>query len=145
LVAALVAVGCASSSARPPGGASAYGVWHFVEPILESRPAVVLEGNIVLQPDTLFVESTEGPCTYDPHSRDNRNILYRCGDVHFSFDRRNPLRENSYSMTTTVMVAQTSCILTTVDSKGVERCARTGTDHVAQSVRRSGTLRPMRR
>lgn len=136
VVACLVATACGGSAWRPPTGASAYGVYPFHQQVLNAKPAVILDGSVTLLPDTLVVTLATSPCTYDPRSRGNRWIRYVCGEVTFSFNRRNPLRENSYTAPLTEFVFESVCLQTIIDSRGREVCARRGTER----VERRGTI-----
>ena len=132
----VVVVACASAW-RPPAGATAYGVYRYHQQVLNARPAVILDGSVTLLPDTLVVSLATSPCTYDPRSYGNRWIRYVCGEVTFSFNRRNPLRENSYTAPLTEFVYESVCLQTVIDSRGREVCARRGNER----VERRGTIR----
>lgn len=97
---------------------------------------MILDGSVTLLPDTLTVSLATSPCTYDAHSRGNRWIRYVCGDVTFSFRRRNPLRENSCTAPATDFVVQPVCLQTAIDARGREVCTRRGSER----VERRGTI-----
>ena len=126
---ALIAA-CAGSACRPPAGATAYGVYRFHQQVLNAKPAVILDGSVTLLPDTLTVSLATSPCTYDTRSRGDRWIRYVCGDVTFTFNRRNPLRENAYTAPMTEFVSVPVCLQTAIDSRGREVCTRPGSERV---------------
>jgi hypothetical protein len=141
LAGVIVFGGCASGRGAPPGaGSRDYGIWQFREPIVGTQPAMVMEGTLIYQPDTTYVNYLAAPCTYDQRSVGARSVYYRCGEVTFLFDRHNPLQDNSYSVVTNVMVTQRVCVARNTSGA----CTREDVSRSTQRVQRSGTLRPFR-
>jgi hypothetical protein len=109
LVCAVVAggvllAGCASGRGTPAAAGSLdFGIYQYREPVVDSRPTLVMEGTIVYQPDTIHITYVAAPCTWDKRSAGDRRIYYRCGEVTFALGRHNPLQDNSYSVITTSM------------------------------------------
>ena len=125
LMAAMLA-GCAGAKVLPPAGNTAYGVYHFREVIASAHPPVELEGDVALLPDTVTISIKDSPCAYSGANRSAiRTISYRCGDVSFTFDRRNPLRENTYGVPTVQYDNRRVCTTTGVVN-GREVCTRYG-------------------
>jgi hypothetical protein len=138
-----VAAACASSGARvlPPSGNTAYGVYHFKNVLTSASPAVTLEGDVLLLPDSVAMSLAGSPCTWAQASRTSTQaISYACGEFLFSFSRLNPLRENSYLVPTSKWVDQRVCRQTRQNAQGVEVCVRYGNDRVEQRSQLRGRL-----
>lgn len=139
---ALTAGGCASSGrVLPPSGNTAYGVYHFRETLTSAHPPLVLEGDVLLLPDSVSISMTRNTCAYHTTSRGNtRTINYQCGEYAFEFNRLNPLRENRYAVPTIVYTVQRVCAQSRVDANGREVCVRTRDERVERRTMLTGRL-----
>ncbi len=136
--------GCAASGAKvlPPSGNSAYGVYPFREVLASAHPPVTLEGEVALLPDTVNISLKDGLCAYHPSSRGNiRTIIYQCGEFQFRFDRRHPLRDNSYQVPTVTWQDRRVCLMSSVDPRtGREVCERYGSERVERRTVITGKI-----
>jgi len=92
------AAACATIAPRTvPYPNAQFGRFAFIEPVAGSSRALVIEGEFVVTPDTVTVTEKHAAC--DPiQPPDLRLFSYRCGDVTFSFDRRDPARRAQYTV-----------------------------------------------
>jgi hypothetical protein len=141
-----LAIMCCSCGPSSPRGAPApvLGTFEFRETVPETSPGVMLEGEFTVDGDTIMMETTGGLCRYDHQNSQALSIVYRCGDVRFNFDRRDPLNRTTYSLTTTVSVPVRTCARYETRSNGQRFCAETRTELQDRRVQRSGRLRPKR-
>jgi hypothetical protein len=139
LAACVIATGCASAAKLPPAGAMAYGVYHFRQQVADARPAMTLEGDVVLAPDTVIVSTTMAPCSYNTRARDARSINYQCGSLSISFDRSDPLRKNAFAVRTTQIVTVKVCAMMAM-TNGVDRCTRYEDRRESREVMKYGKL-----
>jgi len=141
-----ISTGCTPSAARAPApAASRLGAFRFFERVPDTSPGVTLEGEFIVEPDTILVEAMPGPCHYDNLRSRSTTIAYKCGpDIFLFFDRNNPIERASYSLVATVQVPVTTCARYATTSDGRRVCVQTRTVMVPRDVRRSGRLRPER-
>ena len=141
LLAAALLAGCAGNKVLPPSGNTAYGVYHFLEVVATAHPPVTLEGDVALLPDTITVSLKDSPCTPSNTNRTSiSTISYTCGDYRFSFNRQNPLRENSYFVPTVQYDNQRICLMTGIVN-GREVCTRYGNERIERRTSMSGRIR----
>ena len=140
----LLVQGCATAAPRSMPVRGEPGVYHFREHVPNTSPVVVIEGDILLMPDTLSVSLNTAPCTYDARSRDTRQIRYVCGIVTMSFDRAEPLQRNTYTVRAPQSFTQRVCAQTTINAAGQTVCVRYGSQTVMRDVTLSGRLTPMK-
>jgi hypothetical protein len=139
---AITLAGCASSGGKllPPSGNTTYGVYHFRNVLATAHPPVTLEGSVTLLPNEVTLALANSPCAERPSSRDSRSIHYTCGEFSFWIDRRNPLRENAYTVPTVQWDTRRICIISTVDRNGREVCTSWGSERVERRTSVTGKL-----
>ena len=103
-----------------------------------------LEGTFIVLRDTILVDATPGPCRYDPGATPGGPIVYKCADVSFSFDRRDPVMTATYHFITTESKPKVVCTRYTIGPNGAQQCAESSTQFVDETVSHSGTLRAHR-
>ncbi|CAN5386729.1 hypothetical protein BH09GEM1_BH09GEM1_06390 [soil metagenome] len=135
------AVGCASGGKPQALRAAQLGAYRFTERVADD---VTLEGIFVIEPDTVSIEATPGPCRYESERSNSLGYSYTCGDVHYAFERSDPLRTASYSVVVHLRETKSVCVRYTVTSTGRQVCAESRNETVFRDVRRSGLLRPQR-
>jgi len=140
-LAVVVATGCASTGRKAIPGRTDYGIYRFRENVINTRPTVVLEGEVHLTPDTISLVLLSGPCVYDQRSRDQRSIRYVCGMASFSFDRLEPIRRNSYTVRTSQLVETQYCVRSVASAAGAPVCVEYGKRTNNVDVSRSGSIR----
>jgi hypothetical protein len=110
IIAALSLVACSSAARyRPPGGNTAYGTYLFKQVLQNANPPMVLEGTVLLLPDTVMMTLGGKSCSPNPNSRNATAFGYNCGEFGFSFSKENPLRQNGYRVPTTVWQTRRIC------------------------------------
>jgi len=138
---ALGLTACAARSKyQPPAGNTAYGSYPFKQIVPQSNPPRVLEGVVVLLPDTVMLTMGGKSCV-GSGTRNGNSFAYSCGDVSFSFGKESPLRQNSFRVPTVVWRMQRVCMTyTTSRTTGAEQCSRWGQERVESRQIVSGTL-----
>lgn len=137
--------GCAPPPPRGPADpARRVGAFRFWERVSDTSPGVTLEGELVVERDTILVEVTHGLCHYDPFQSRGMAVVYNCAGVVLRFDRDNPIDRATYSLVTTAHVPVRTCVRYVTNADGRRVCAQTRTVMEPREVRRSGRLRPQR-
>jgi hypothetical protein len=137
----LAGVACAPTRRMPE---SRNGRFRYLERVADTSPSVQLDGEFTVTQDTIILDASSGSCRYDESSSRTTNLVYRCTDAVFMFDRRDPINHASYVVTTTVRVPVRTCAITSVDSSGRQVCTRYKTEYEERRVQRTGRLRPKR-
>lgn len=120
------------------------GVFQVFERVPMTNPSVTIEGTMTVLPDTLLIDLTPGPCRSMESSP--QAYLFQCSsEVRLWFDRRDPVKRNSYSVSTITYIARRRCAAYERDSSGTNRCVRYETENVEQKGSRGGRLRPVRK
>ncbi len=134
----VVAAACGQHSANAPSPASRIGIYRFSERPNEIKEA--LEGRIVVTSDSVWVVAEPGPCNYDATSASTNAIVYRCADITYAFDRRDPLNRSTYRYVGTVQQNQKNCARYAVGSQARQNCIDTQSSTADRQVTVSGTL-----
>ncbi len=135
LLAAAACSGTRKAVAVPP---EQFGIYRFSERL---NPGNTLEGEFLVQGDTVTVDAVPGPCRYEPNRTSGMAIVYSCGSsVTLSFDRADPIRKARYSAVVRMTESRTRCIRTTV-SNGQSVCAQSVVETSERDALKSGTLR----
>ena len=140
VVLVLAAAGCGAtrkSVAVPP---EQFGIYKFVERL---NPGYTLEGEFLVQGDTVTVDALPGPCRYEQDRSSAMVIAYRCGTIMLFFDRADPVRKSRFSAIVRMTESRTRCIRTTV-SNGVQVCAQSIVESSTRDATKTGTLRAER-
>ena len=142
-VVATLALGAACASNAPKVGVrpESIGAYRFTEHAGEDMD---LDGIFVIEPDTISIEATPGPCRYDREASNLLTMTYRCGDVTYTFDRTDPVRKVTYYATVRMQKTRSVCARYVVNSQGRSVCAEYRNEVYYVDGRRSGLLRPQR-
>ena len=119
------------------------GPYQFTEHVAAGGSAgetIDIEGQVEVLRDSVLVDARPGPCRLDTPTVSQRPLVYQCGTVTLSFDRRDPIMRSTYSVTLTQNGTQQVCARYTVSSTGRSVCAEYRTETIPTSVRRTGTL-----
>lgn len=115
-----------------------FGIYRFTERL---NPGYTLEGEFLVQGDTVTVDAAPGPCRYEPNRTNGMAIVYTCGgSVTLSFDRADPIRKARYSAVVRMRESRTRCMRTTV-ANGQTVCAESIVETSDRDALKSGTLR----
>ena len=137
--------GCVSPPSRGPAAPeNRVGAFRFWERVPDTAPGVTLEGELVVEPDTILVETTHGLCHYDQVRSRGTTVVYNCAGVILRFDRDNPIDRATYWLVTTANVPVRTCVRYTTTANGRRVCTQTRTVMEPREVQRSGRLRPRR-
>ncbi len=136
-----LAASCASSGTKLGIRPESIGAYRFTEHAGEDMD---LEGIFVVEPDTVSIEATPGPCRYEKDKASLLAITYTCGEVTYVFDRYDPVRKASYSATVRMQKTRSVCARYVVNSQGRSVCAEYRNEVYFVDARRSGLLRPQR-
>jgi hypothetical protein len=110
IVAALGLVACASAPRyRPPAGNTAYGTYPFKNVVQNANPPMVLEGTVLVLPDTVMMTLGGKSCSPNSGNRSTTMFSYNCGEFSFYYNKENPLRSNGYRVPTTVWQTRRVC------------------------------------
>jgi hypothetical protein len=131
---ALLCTACASARSRPGGP----GTYRFVERLYDVSPALTLEGVVLVESDTVTVESSTGLCWYDRNASVALDIVYRCGEATFRLVRDDPINRFYYAVRTMVRRSRRTCARYTDDSR--RTCAEWRTEIEEVPTTRSGRL-----
>ncbi len=137
VLAGLAACGQHGASTPTPH-ASRVGIYHFTEHPLQSNQS--FEGRVGVTKDTIVIESDLAPCIYDSRSAAGSAVIYQCGPVTVSFRRSDPVATARYTVTTTVVDQQMTCVRYTTDASGHQTCAQQRSEAIERQVPVSGTL-----
>jgi hypothetical protein len=135
------AAGCASNGRKVGIRPESVGAYRFTEHAGEDMD---LDGIFVVEPDTVSIEATPGPCRYDPDRASLLAITYHCGDVTYVFDRTDPVRKATYSAVVRMQKTRSVCARYVVNSQGRQVCAEYRNEVYFVDTRRGGLLRPQR-
>ena len=138
---------CASSGVpREWSMADDVGSYRFEERVStgDGLQSMVLEGVFTVRRDTVVVDATPGPCRYDRRSTRGGAFVYNCADVTLRFDRDDPVRRSTYTVTVTVRTQRTVCVRYATSATGQRFCAQTRVEESESSAPRSGPLNPRR-
>jgi hypothetical protein len=141
---ALVLAACSAPAARLQSlPESQRGSYRFLERVGGTQSEII-QGTVTIELDTVFIDMSPGPCSYEDRSIASTNISYRCAGVLVSFDRTNPLMRAYYSMSIIERVPVRVCVRYVTNSSGQQVCAQYGTDYEERRVQKSGLLRLQR-
>ncbi|HEX9166831.1 MAG TPA: hypothetical protein VF862_13040 [Gemmatimonadales bacterium] len=126
----------AAASAQTPVPPGRY---RFTERV-SGTPPMVLEGEIVVEGDSIYVVATWADCLWAQVTSKTR-LVYECGRVLIKFDRIDPLNRADYEASVTVTERVEVCEEYTVNASGQRVCARMKRDLVEREVTRTGRLR----
>ena len=144
MVLALATTACSSPAARLQSlPQSQLGSYRFLERVGGAQGEII-QGTVTIASDTVVIDMSPGPCSYEDRSIASTNISYRCAGVLVSFDRSNPLMRAYYSMSILERVPVRVCVRYVTNASGQQVCAQYGTDYEERRVQRSGTLRLLR-
>lgn len=142
-----IAVGAACGKSGAPRLQSApdgqLGSYRFLERVGGTQGEII-QGTVTIARDTITIDMSPGPCSYEDRSRTSTNISYRCAGVLVGFDRTNPLMRAYYSTSVLERVPVRVCIRYATNSSGQQVCAQFGTDYEERRVQKSGLLRLQR-
>ena len=139
---AAAAQACASAAPRSkPQSLAQDGTYRFEERV---DGGTEIRGEFMIAGDTITVDASVGPCVYDAHSVGGLSLVYRCADVTFLFDRRDPIRYSSYQTLVTVMETKQVCARYRTNAAGQQVCAEYRTEREPHSVTRTGRLNALR-
>jgi hypothetical protein len=143
VVAALGLAACATRPTyQPPAGNTAYGTYPFKEVLPNANPPMVLEGTVLLLPDTVMMTLAGKSCSPDPNARNGAMFAYNCGEFGFYLSRENPLRQNTYRVPTMVWKTEQICdAYTTNPTTMAAVCTRYRQQRVETRVVLSGSLK----
>ena len=136
-----VTLASACSSSKPVTGVKPQmlGTWRFSERVSQD---LLLEGHFTVEPDTVDIDATPGPCRYERDRSNALSIAYSCGgDVMFAFDRADPVRRATYSALIHLAETRSVCQRYVTNKNGQTVCAEYGKEVVYRDVHRSGLLR----
>jgi hypothetical protein len=136
-----LAAGCASNGQKVGIRPESVGAYRFTE---HAGDDMDLEGIFVVQPDSVSIEATPGPCHYERDRASLLAITYTCGDVTYVFDRSDPVRKATYSTMVRLQKKRSVCARYVVNSQGRQVCAEYRNEVYFVDTRRSGLLRPQR-
>ena len=136
-----LAAGCASNGKKVGIRPESVGAYRFTEHAGEDLD---LEGIFVVEPDSVSIEATPGPCRYERDRASLLAITYTCGEVTYVFDRSDPVRKATYSAMARIQKTRQVCARTVVNNQGRTVCAEYRKEVYFVDARRGGTLRPQR-
>jgi hypothetical protein len=138
-------VGCASNASTRPAPTPAIldGIYQFSEK--PSQLPQPIEGTMTILRDTIWVDAQPGPCRYDDkRSWGNKSIVYRCAEMTVAIERLNPIRNATFSTTTTIDERKTVCVQYGTNAAGQRVCVQQETRMVPREITVTGMLRPVR-
>ncbi|HYC50634.1 MAG TPA: hypothetical protein VEB19_05925 [Gemmatimonadaceae bacterium] len=145
---ALSLAAAACSSARPRSDVipeSQLGTYDFLERITGGNALAaqgeVLQGTVTILRDSVIVDMSPGPCSYEIRSATSPSISYRCAGVLVTFDRSNPVLRANYNTSVIERVPVRVCVRYATNSSGQQVCTQWGTDYEERRATRTGTLR----
>ena len=133
--------GCASNGKKVGIRPESLGAYRFTEHAGEDMD---LEGIFVVEPDSVSIEATPGPCRYERDRASLLAITYTCGEITYVFDRFDPVRKATYSATVRLQKTRKVCARYVVNSQGRTVCVDYRNEVYFVDSRRSGLLRPQR-
>lgn len=121
---------------------SQHGTFRFTDRVSDASPTITVEGEFVVQADTILPGVTAGFCQpVIPPSTQAFN--FRCGNVSLSFDRLNPLQRATYAVQGTAMELQRVCRRFVPNQFGQQVCVQYGTESVQVVRVFGGRIRPI--